>query len=85
VHIANAVLKKGAPAYGDQHPRFGFPESLVDAELLSNFLKKLFDIGYLMKGKRPIISFEVKPWGDEDSGMVIAGAKRFLEEAWVNV
>ncbi len=85
VHIANAVLKKGAPAYGDQHPRFGFPDSLVDTNLLAAFLRKLFDIGYLKEGKRPVLSFEVKPWGDEDSSMVIAGAKRFLLEAWQKV
>ncbi len=85
VHIANAVLKQGAPAYGDQHPRFGFPNSLVDTEMLAAFLRKLFDIGYLKEGKRPVVSFEVKPWEDEDSRMVIAGAKRFLLETWQKV
>ena len=82
VHIANSVLKQGAPAYGDQHPRFGFADSVVDHALLAVFLRKLFDIGYIAKEKRPIVAFEVKPWGDEDSDMVIAGAKRFLREAW---
>ena len=43
-HIANAVLKPGAPAYGDQHPRFGFPHSEVDTDLLVQFLRKLFAI-----------------------------------------
>lgn len=85
VHIANSVLKKGAPAYGDQHPRFGFEYSEVDADLLAAFLRKLFAVGYLGEGRRPIVSFEVKPWGDEDSGMVVANAKRFLKEAWIRV
>ena len=85
VHIANAVLEKAAAAYGDQHPRFGFPNGLVDVDMLAAFLRKLFEIGYLKDGKRPIVSFEVKPWGDEDSEMVIAGAKRFLKDAWAKV
>ncbi len=82
VHIANAVLKEGAAAYGDQHPRFLFEYSQVDVSMLAAFLRKLFAIGYLGEGKRPIVSFEVKPWGGEDSHMVIANAKRFLREAW---
>ncbi len=85
VHIANAVLLPGAAAYGDQHPRFGFPNSEVDVGLLAAFLRKLFAVGYLGEGKRPVVSFEVKPWGDEDSEMVIAGAKRFLQDAWALV
>lgn len=85
VHIANAVLVPGAPAYGDQHPRFGFPGSEVDVQLLVRFLRKLFDVGYLGAGKRPVVAFEVKPWGDEDSEMVLANAKRFLNEAWAMV
>ena len=85
VHIANAVLEPGAAAYGDQHPRFGFPHSEVDSDLLTRFLEKLFAIGYLCEGKRPIVSFEVKPWGDEDCEMVLVNAKRFLNDAWCKV
>lgn len=81
-HIANAVLLPGQPAYGDQHPRFGFPNSEVDVCLLANFLRKLFEIGYLGQGRRPVISFEVKPWENEDPEMVLAGAKRTLDQAW---
>jgi len=82
VHIANSVLKKGAPAYGDQHPGFYFENGAVDQKLLAEFLRKLMAIGYIAQGKRPIVAFEVKPWGDEDSEMVLAGAKRFLNGAW---
>ncbi len=84
-HIANAVLTKGADAYGDQHPRFGFPGGVVGVGELKAFLKKLFDIGYLGQGKRPVISFEVKPFGDEDPEMVLAGAKRALDQAWAEL
>lgn len=84
-HIANAVLIPGAAAYGDQHPRFGFPNGVVGVEALKAFLKKLFDIGYLGEGRRPVISFEVKPFGDEDPEMVLAGAKRALNQAWAEL
>jgi len=50
--------------------------------MLADFLRKLFAVGYLAKGKRPVVSFEVKPWPGEDSAMVLAGAKRFLHNAW---
>ena len=30
LHIGNAVVKEGCEAYGDQHPRFGFPNSAND-------------------------------------------------------
>ena len=33
----------------------------------------------------PILSFEVKPFGDEDPEIVIANAKRVLNEAWARV
>ena len=85
VHLATSVLEEGAPAYGDQHPGFYFDKSVVTEDMLAAFLRKLFQIGYLAEGKQPTVSFEVKPWGDEDSAMLIAGAKRFLQRAWEKV
>lgn len=81
-HIANCVLAEGMDAYGDQHPRFGFDCGLVGATEVAAFLQKLLSIGYLKKGQPQIVSFEVKPWADEDPAMVIAGAKRILDKAW---
>jgi len=85
VHLANSVLKQGEAAYGDQHPRFGMPFSEVDAALTAKLFQKLFDIGYLAEGKRPVVSFEVKPWGDEDPDLVVANAKRFMADAWAKL
>lgn len=84
-HMANSVLVKGEPAYGDQHPRFWFPNDTVKEEDLAYFIRKLMEIGYLSSENPNILSFEVKPWGDEDSEMVIANAKRFLNRAWALV
>ncbi len=86
VHIGNAVCGEEHDAFGDQHPRFGFPNSANGVEELTDFLKVLFEIGYLKDGgPRKIVSFEVKPWGDEDPEMVIANAKRYLNEAWARL
>lgn len=84
-HMANSVLVEGAPAYGDQHPRFWFPNDTVSVEDLAYFIRKLIQIGYLTPEDPKILSFEVKPWGDEDPEMVIANAKRFLNRAWALV
>ncbi|WRS28813.1 TIM barrel protein [Oscillospiraceae bacterium MB08-C2-2] len=84
-HMGNAVMTPGAAAYGDQHPRFGFPNSCNGVDELAEYLRVLMEIGYLQADKPRIVSFEVKPWGDEDPEMVIANAKRTLNQAWAKV
>ncbi len=85
VHIGNAVVVPGQPAYGDAHPRFGFPGSANTLQDLVEFLRALLGIGFLNKEKPPVLSFEVKPFGDEDPDIILAGCKRFLNEAWSHV
>jgi sugar phosphate isomerase/epimerase len=82
IHIGNCVKQEGHPLYGDLHPRFGCPGGENDVRQVVEFLRALFGIEYLRKGRRPIVAFEVKPYGDETSGAVVAGAKRALVEAW---
>jgi sugar phosphate isomerase/epimerase len=85
-HIGNAVVKDPSfEAYGDAHPRFGFPNGENDVPELVEFLRVLKDIGFLNTQNPPIVSFEVKPWGDEDPDIVIANAKRTLNEAWAKL
>ncbi|HZG24035.1 MAG TPA: hypothetical protein VEZ17_05615, partial [Chitinophagaceae bacterium] len=85
-HIGNCVVKGAAmPGYGDLHPRFGFPNGENDVEEVIQYLKVLFDIGYLGDNKRPIVSFEIRPFGDEDPDVVIVNAKRTLNEAWARL
>ena len=85
-HMGNCVVKsKDLPAYGDNHPRFGFPGSENDVAELAHFLKVLMDVGFLNTDNPPIVSFEVKPFKDEDPGIVIANAKRTLNEAWARI
>lgn len=82
-HVGNAYIKdRNDPAYGDQHPRFGYPGSFNGVAELTDFLAALFKCGYLAPGKRPVVSFEVKPMPGETSDAVIANCKRTWREAW---
>jgi len=85
-HIGNCVVQSPEmPAYGDVHPRFGFPNGENDVDEVIHYLRVLLDIGFLNEKDRPIVSFEIKPFGDEDPDIVIANAKRTLNEAWARV
>jgi len=87
-HMGNCVVKDSKmPAYGDAHPRFGFPGGENDVEQLTEYLKVLKQIGFINEKNPPIVSFEVKPFEDEDedADVVVANAKRTLNLAWSNV
>ena len=85
-HIGNCVMKDSSMnAYGDVHPRFGFSNGENDVDEVVAFLRVLLQIGYLNEKDPPILSFEVKPFGDEDPELVIANAKRTLNLAWAKV
>ena len=81
-HIGNAVVEEGKEAYGDQHPRFGFPGSANDTAELLDFFRVLKQEGFFCKENPYVLSFEVKPWGDEDAELVLAGTKRVVNRAW---
>jgi sugar phosphate isomerase/epimerase len=86
VHIGNAVVKDpSCEAYGDNHPRFGFPNSAVGIEDICEFFQVLLAIGILNKMKPPLVSFEIKPRDYDDPAIVLANAKRYLNEAWARL
>jgi sugar phosphate isomerase/epimerase len=82
LHIGNAVVKKGCEAYGDQHPRFGFPDSANDTQQLLEFFRILKEEGFLNSENPYVMSFEVKPWKDEEGDLILAGTKRVINRAW---
>ena len=85
-HIGNCVMRDRAhPAYGDQHPRFGIAGGENDTPQVVEFVRCLFDIGFLGGKERPFFSFEVKPLPNETPEAVIAGTKRVFQEAWAQV
>ncbi len=85
-HLGNCyTADKNNPAWGDQHPRFGLPGSPNGVKELTEWLRMLFEIGFLGEGKQPVVSFEVKPLPGESSEIVLANAKRAMNEAWAMV
>ncbi|HOI55179.1 MAG TPA: sugar phosphate isomerase/epimerase family protein [Phycisphaerae bacterium] len=85
-HLGNCyTADKNNPAWGDQHPRFGLPGSPNGVKELTEWLRMLFEIGFLGEGKQPVVSFEVKPLPGENSEIVLANAKRAMNEAWAKV
>lgn len=95
-HIGNCVMRDRAHhAYGDLHPRFGIEGGENDTPEVVEFLRTLFEIGYLGKphggdlggkgDRRPFVSFEVKPLPGETTDAVIAGTKRVFADAWAQL
>ena len=76
------MVKKGYEAYGDQHPRFGFPDSANDIVQLLDFFRVIKEEGFLDAANPYVLSFEVKPWKEEDGDLVLAGTKRVINRAW---
>ena len=82
-HIGNTVCENASDVgYGDEHQRFGFPNSSNDTMEVLDFLRVLKNEGFFNAEDPYVLSFEVKPWKDEDPDAVVAGAKRVLNRAW---
>jgi len=88
-HIGNCVMDNPASlGYGDQHPSFGCACGENDVAEVVEFLRCLKDVGFFDKElptMMPVVSFEVKPLPGENSDIVVANAKRVLNEAWAQV
>jgi len=83
-HIGNTVCENPSVlGYGDEHQRFGFPGGSNDVPEVLEFLRVLKNEGFFNVEDPYVLSFEVKPWQDEASDVLIANAKRTLNRAWV--
>lgn len=85
-HIGNCIISDPNDiGFGDKHPRFGFPNSSIGLPEIKIYLEALLDIGYLDNKNIQILSFEVKPFEDEDPDVVVASSKRYLQNAWRSI
>ncbi len=82
MHMGNSVSDRSSPIYGDTHPIFGVEGGDSDVPELADYLKTLFDVGFLRPGQRQFLGFEIKPHTGVTSEMVLANAKRTFKEAW---
>lgn len=85
LHFGNAVVVEGCAAYGDKHPRMGYPNSANDVEQLRDFLQVLKEEGFFNAADPMVLSMEVLPTADEDDEIVLANTKRCLNRAWALV
>jgi sugar phosphate isomerase/epimerase len=82
MHMGNSVSDKAHPQFGDTHPLFGAPGSDNDVPQLRDFLRTLFDIGYLRAGRRPILGFETRTPAGVSPQTAVANMKRTWNQAW---
>lgn len=82
LHFGNAVVIEGCEAYGDKHPRFGFPNSANDVPELLDFFTVLKQEGFFNAANPMVLSMEVTLVGDEDEEIVVANTKRVVNRAW---
>lgn len=89
VHVGNALMgDETDPAYGDKHPRFGYPGSENNVAELREFLEVLTYAGYFdseVPTGKPIVTFEVHPIGDETPEQIWAHTKRTWMRAWAGM
>ena len=81
-HLGTSVSQRGHPLFGDTHPLFGIPGGDSDVPQVRNYLKVLFDIGYLRPGRRPTVGFEVRTPAGTAPQTAVANMKRTLQRAW---
>jgi hypothetical protein len=82
MHLGNSVSDRGHALFGDTHPLFGMPGSDSGVPELRNFLRVLFDIGFLRAGRRPVCAFEIKPPAGVSPQTAIVNMKRTWQQAW---
>lgn len=82
LHIGNAVVKPGCDAYGDLHPRFGYPNSANDTPELLEFFRVLKQEGFFRLENPYVLSIEVTPRPGEDADIILANTKRVINRAW---
>ena len=81
-HYGNCVMIPGADAYGDKHPRFGYPNSENDIPELVNYLRVLRREGFFRPEAPYVLSMEVTPRPGENEQILVANTKRVLTRAW---
>src|SRR5262249_50871354 len=82
MHLGNSVRDPKHPMFGATHPLFGMAGGDNDVPQLRDFIRVLFDIGFLRPGRRPVCSFEVRTPSGVQPQTAIANMKRTWQQAW---
>lgn len=86
IHLGSCVMRdSNDPLYGDMHPPWGYPGGENDVAETAAFLEELFAAGYLGEGRRPTVTFEMRPYpGLTESESIELFLAKF-NEAWAIV
>lgn len=82
LHCGNAVVRPGCAAYGDKHPRFGYPNGANDVTEVTEYFRVLREEGFFRAAEPMMLSVEVTPQGSECEDIILANSKRVLNRAW---
>jgi sugar phosphate isomerase/epimerase len=82
MHLGNSVSDRKHLLFGDTHPLFGTPGSDSGVPEVREFLRVLFDIGFLRPGRRPVCAFEIRPPPGVSSQTALVNMKRTWHQAW---
>lgn len=83
IHAGNCVIgDKSHPLYGDTHPRFGIEGGESGPDELASFLEELIRTEYLHKGRRRVVTVEVKPAPGETGEELAAATEQAWRKAW---
>jgi sugar phosphate isomerase/epimerase len=85
MHMGNSVSDRQHPMFGDTHPLIGMAGGDCGVAELRNFIKVLFDIGFLRPGRRPVLAFEVRTPAGTAPQTAIANMKRAWHQAWATL
>ncbi len=82
--MGNAVKVAGRPAFGDLHPRFGFPAARTTLPELASSSRCCSRSAIWIRQHRPSrwVGVEVKPQPGESSELLLAQTRRTWRDAW---
>jgi len=80
IHLANAVLDRGEPGFGDHHMPVGTPGFLTIEEIAGLFARAA-GIGLFDAGELPV-AVETRSAEGADPWATVAGCQKVLREAW---
>src|SRR5207253_8155367 len=82
MHMGSSVSDPKHAMFGDTHPLFGMPGGDSDVPQLQQYIRTLFDIGYLRPGRRPVLGFEIRTPAGMAPETAIVNMKRTWQRAW---
>ncbi|OFX18196.1 MAG: hypothetical protein A2Z18_01200 [Armatimonadetes bacterium RBG_16_58_9] len=80
IHLANAVLDRSYPDFGDRHMPLGVPGFLT-TEMMAKVIGRVVSAGFPRKS-HPMLSVEIRTPDGGDPWLTEAWGRRALEQAW---